>query len=612
MAVDQLPGRLREFGNYLGGLLARLDQAAGWCAVFWQRDPDAMRACLDGQEVAPWDVVEALLQDLATAYGPDAAAREHERARPLHTAALAARDARPGARDDLGDRLDIMLREQRYAADRLAQLGRALVTATSREETDALRLDLAWARDDHDRAGARCAELRGRIDRLEHTRAGWPPGTPEGRDIAPRVEGWSGEVAGGVTRIERRGEGRDAGTGGGFGGVGDVVGGGFGGEGDAAGGGFGGVGDVAGGRAGRLDASGWDGSGGAAGGGRSGAAAAGSAAAAGPVGSAPRQAWSAASAHPAGPAASAHPAGPAWSAWSAGRTPSHASTATSAAPDWSPPPPAPTPAAPSPPGPADTPHPPKPAKPKKRRGSARFAGMLDADSDAEPATPLPPTVVIGPPGASLEAGTEPPGASPRGARFAGATDRADTAPAPPVPDFDAVAVREVAAAVRELVRLRRDGRSGEAHALLVEITHWPAERFAPLAAELERARMTADWATLLWEAASLPAERLVAAADALVAGGRAGDGERILRQGVARPAAEIGRGLVGLIADGRRREVRVLLDAYVRVRTPEEAVRCAGADPERLVPLLLEAAREVSEERYWDLVHALRVAGTGV
>ena len=118
MTVDQLPGRVREFANYLNGLLARLDQGAGWCAVFWQRDPDGMRACLDGREVPPWDVVEALLQDLAAAHGPEAAAQEAARLRPLHAAALAAHDARPGGRDALGDRLDVMLREQRYAAER--------------------------------------------------------------------------------------------------------------------------------------------------------------------------------------------------------------------------------------------------------------------------------------------------------------------------------------------------------------------------------------------------------------------------------------------------------------------------------------------------------------
>jgi hypothetical protein len=59
----------------------------------------------------------------------------------------------------------------------------------------------------------------------------------------------------------------------------------------------------------------------------------------------------------------------------------------------------------------------------------------------------------------------------------------------------------------------------------------------------------------------------------------------------------------------RRREVSALLDAYVRVRTPEEAARSAAPGPQALVPLLLKAAKGVSDERYWDLVHALRVAG---
>ncbi|NEE11140.1 hypothetical protein G3M58_32390, partial [Streptomyces sp. SID7499] len=124
-----------------------------------------------------------------------------------------------------------------------------------------------------------------------------------------------------------------------------------------------------------------------------------------------------------------------------------------------------------------------------------------------------------------------------------------------------------------------------------------------------RAGLDADWQTLLWEAASLPAGRLVAAADALVEAGRAGDGQQMLRQGVARPPGEVGRAVLGLTAERRHREVRVLLDAYVRARTPEEAARSAEPDPRRLVPLLLEAAQGVSDERRWDLVHALRVAG---
>ncbi|NUP78515.1 MAG: hypothetical protein HOV96_13310 [Nonomuraea sp.] len=102
---------------------------------------------------------------------------------------------------------------------------------------------------------------------------------------------------------------------------------------------------------------------------------------------------------------------------------------------------------------------------------------------------------------------------------------------------------------------------------------------------------------------------MVAAADALVAAGRGADGEQILRQGVARPATEIGQAVLELAAEGRGREVAALLDAYVRVRTPEEAARSAEPGPQTLVPLLLEAAQGVSEERHWDLVHALRVAG---
>ncbi|MER7970289.1 hypothetical protein ABTX35_15060, partial [Streptomyces sp. NPDC096080] len=67
--------------------------------------------------------------------------------------------------------------------------------------------------------------------------------------------------------------------------------------------------------------------------------------------------------------------------------------------------------------------------------------------------------------------------------------------------------------------------------------------------------------------------------------------------------------VLDLLAQGRGREAGALLDAYVRVRTPEEAARSAEPDPATLVPLLLAAARGVSERRHRDLVHALRVAG---
>ncbi|WP_330281832.1 hypothetical protein [Streptomyces sp. NBC_00588] len=497
MAVEQLPGRVREFANYLNDLLARLDQGGGWCAVFWQRDPDGMRACLDGREMPPWDVVEALLQDFATVYGPRAATGEQERARPLHAAAMTAYDDRPGGREALGDRLDVMLREQRYAAERRAQLSRLLTAATTRQEADTLRLDLAWAHDDHERATARCAELRHRmaeLDRRSHIRPDRGPTRPP----------------------------------------------------------------------------------------------------------APGQPHTTTPEHGPGPAAT-----PAQSAPTPRPTAPEPSPAFQPAPEPStafqpPPTPEPPPSLePQPPTPTDTP-PPTPKQRKRRRGGARFAGL--AEEDTAP--------VVVPPGAGpvpVERGAG--GRTPRGARFAGAAAEVPAVPEPQVEAVDAEGEREVAGAVVRLVRLRAEGRSGEAHVLLAEAAQWPPARYPLLADALQRAGLGADWATLLWETVSLPVDRLVAVADALVAAGRGADGEQILRQGVARPATDTGRAVLALAAEGRHREVRVLLDAYVRARTPEEAARSAEPDPQTLVPLLLEAAQGVSEERHWDLVHALRVAG---
>ncbi|MFI9610120.1 hypothetical protein ACIHCM_00175 [Streptomyces sp. NPDC052023] len=470
MAAEQLPVRVREFANHLTGLLASLDNGAGWCAVFWQRDPEGMRACLDGREVPPWDVVEALVQDLAAEHGPEAAAAELRRARPLHAAALLAYDTRPGGRDALGDRLDAMLQEQRYAAGRLAELGRLLPTAAGRADADAIRLDLAWARDDHGRATARCAELRRRMADLDRRAA-------DGREAGGALldpGGGSGEAVldPGAVHGVAPGSGAPAGT--------------------AA-----------------TDSAARDGREGRGRGLRE--------------------------------------------------------------------------------------------QRRRRRGGARFAGM--AEEGAAP-TVAPPGAVPG-----LSAPAPATGRSPRGARFAGAAAEPAAAPEPPLEEVDGTARQEAAAMAETLARLRSEGRTGEAHVLLAEAAYGPAARFPLFAGELERAGLGADWATLLWEAASLPAGRLVAAADALVAAGRDADGARLLRQGVARPPGEIGLAVLGLAHEGRHREVRALLDAYVRVRTPDEAARSAGAEPETLVPLLLEAARGVSAERHRDLVHALRVAG---
>ncbi|MFE9771993.1 hypothetical protein ACFYOV_10035 [Streptomyces sp. NPDC005931] len=661
MAVDRLPVPIREFTDYLRGLLGRLDPSGGWCAVFWQRDPEGMRACLDGHEVPPWDVVEALLQDLAAAHGPAAADPEARHARALHTAALTAYDALPGARDVLIDRLDVMLREQRYAAERQVDLGRLLAVATIEDEADAIRRDLAWAQDDHERATARCAELRSRMAHLdEHgsgspsdVRAGAGAGRPSG-GVVPSADGAPGSDLARDPRFP------DAGTGGSAPAEGAVMG---------ARAPYGNGGPPP---AEDDDAGGFRQYGGVPSPGPRSARAAGSRARdriAPPVedaeagGYGPHGVSGVASVEgpepgghgPYGAGGTAYPAYPASTgarpnphvrrdavadepaSWPSPVPPvpyAAPRRADAGAPPAAPPErdsaprprrypepgaPWPTPPVPPPPdgaprrphGPAEaetTPPPapdpaptpaPAPQQRRRRRGSARFAGM------EEEATP-----VVVPPVATVPVAAAPAGKrAPRGARFAGADETVDEERPRAEQGVDAADRQEVVRVVRTLARLRREGRSGEAHALLAETAYSPAVRFPLLAAEMRRAGLDADWATLLWEAGSLPPARLVAAADALTAAGRTDDGESILRQGVVRPADEIGRAVLGLAAEDRRREMRALLDACVRMRTPEEAARSAAPDPQRLVPLLLDAARHVSDERHWDLVHALRVAG---
>ncbi|WP_413759549.1 hypothetical protein [Streptomyces sp. MMBL 11-3] len=733
MAVEQLPGQVREFAQYFGGLLSRLDQGGGWCGVFWQRDPDGMRACLDGTEVPPWDVVQAVLQDLAAEYGDQAAAQETERARTLHAVALTAYDARPGGRDALGDRLDVMLREQRYAAERLAELGRALGAATTRAETDALELDLAWARDDHDRATARCAELRTRMDELDRRTVG---GHAQETLAIPRIT----HAADDVVWIDEPGEDRPVG------GLGGVAGADEGGEGDEvrwSGGADGADGSDqarwsgSDGGDGEGDQARW--SGGADGARRPGGG--GPVPVAAPHGDvrrpapdeddwpAPRHDIAPDRAAPGAPApdptpGSATASGPG-RASGLGQVPGQASgpaagsgtdPVTGAEPAFgSPSGPAPgsgsvfdsgSPFGPSPDlasGPVSSPTfdtgagsgsafgsgaGPGPravfeardgsgsgsvfeseAGPDSRAGFGSGTGPGTGDAfgagdgseggfggdgvsggesvfdkgrafdeglapyaGPAPHDTAPPEAVAPHPEGHPEEEAPAPKQRPRrrirgrvrgSARFAGEIDPATPpdggagSPVAPSPAqekprreaLDDEARRATVETVAHLVRLRGEGRTGEAHAVLVEAAYWPAARLPLLAAELHRAGLGADWATLLWEAVSLPADRLVAAADALAAAGRTADGEQMLRQGVARPAPEIGEAVLGLVRADRHREARALVDAYVRTRAPEEAARSVDADPKLLAPLLLEAARGVSEQRHWDLVHALRVAG---
>ncbi|MFF7352468.1 hypothetical protein ACFZA1_07470 [Streptomyces filipinensis] len=625
MAVDRLPSGEREFASYLDGLLARMEQGGGWSGVFWRRDPDGMRACLDGSEVPPWDVVEALLADFAAEYGPAAAAAELERARALYRAALTAYDARPGARDTLADRLDVMLREQRYAVERQAALTRLLSAPASAEEADSLRLDLAWARDDHARATARCAELRDRLTELARREAGHPavpletpPHRPLDRDewdAAGRLQGVARDAAGPLEGPARDAAGRLEGAERGAAGpVRDAgrrppqaasapasprtaphVRSGAGSESWPAG--------PASDAAGRAAASAFDE------GFRSAAFTASPPAAGRPSPFADAAADAAAGGRPSYPVASGVGEESDLLGFAAGAAaPARPFPPTGAAPSG---PSVQVPMDAAAPGPsaqalADGPVPPVvapgeagpragassvSAKPRRRRrGGARFAGMAE-DGDLVQQVP---SVM--------------PEAPARGARFAGGAEAVEAEP-DGGGTVDPAAGAAVAGVVERLARLRAEGRSGEAHVLLTEAAQWPAGRFPPLADALDRAGLGADWATLLWEAASLPAERLVAVADALTAVGRDADGRQLLRQGVARPPEQIGAAVLRLEEEGRRRETEALLDACVRVRTAGEAARSAAPAPHRLVPLLLRAARAVSDERYWDLVHALRVAG---
>ncbi|MFG3349960.1 UL36 very large tegument protein [Streptomyces sp. NPDC048018] len=267
------------------------------------------------------------------------------------------------------------------------------------------------------------------------------------------------------------------------------------------------------------------------------------------------------------------------------------------------------------PRPADAAAPPGPP-PRRRPRGARYAWLEAPETLPAPEPPPAPGGTPVPAAAPRGARFAPPppaapAAPPRGARFPATA----TTPAPARPTQPAAApgqaARAAGNAVYALRRLRAQGRSGEAHALLCEALAGPPAWLPALAAELHAAGLGADWATLLWEAASLPPARLAAVAGALADAGRPYDCDQLLRQGVARPIGELAGACAALHAEGHHAEVRALLTAFLRARTPEEAARLAGTDPDALTPPLLAAARAVSPARERDLVHALRVSGLG-
>ncbi|SBV05616.1 hypothetical protein YW5DRAFT_03022 [Streptomyces sp. Ncost-T6T-1] len=654
MTVHQQAYEVGAFAQYLRDLVARLDPGRGWYGVFARRDPAGMRSCLDGVEIPPWDVVESLLADLAALHGARFAEHVSVRAAALYSASAAAHDRRPGGRQELVHRLELMVREQRRAAERLRGTGPG---APDPAEPDAL----AWARDDHDRATARCTELRKRLAAVaapegwfraedgEGPRAGaggtagaavpgsagaavsgsaGPAGT--GRVPRPRAEA-GGAVAGhphgrgpGTEDEPARADGpardRPAEA------FAPEAPGGWGPEASEA------QARVASGPRGATEPSWAAESHGVAGGFE-------------PSGTAeprrpaePHEASEAPDHLAAGPYAGTEPSGtaelsgasrrrgatePSWAAESHGVA-GPLGVAGGFEPSGAAEPhrPAEPHEAPEPSGGPDAP---VPAPRRKKPRGARFAGL---DVDDEEAAAYAPSPLPGPPEPDRSGAP-----APRGARFGGAAaeaedhggrggqgghagrgrgrsgrDRGADGPVDPVVP-DPAAGQAVAGAVAQLLRLRAEGRSGEAHVVLCEVAAWPAPRLPVLALALHRAGLAADWTTLLWEASSLPPAGFAAAAGALAAAGRDADCGLLLRQGVARPAAEVADAALALDGAGRQDQARDLLGAFVRVHTPQEAAELARAAGTRLLPLLLAAAREVSGEAEWDLVHALRVAG---
>lgn len=521
---------ITQFADYLRQLTQSLDPGAGWYGEFLRRDPEGVRACLDGVAMAPWDVVESLLGDLAAARGAEFVERETVYAARLRAAAVTAWDRLPGGVEELRTLLAASAAQRTAAEAALRALTARLGSATDPARGDALSRELSWTRDDAARAASRHSDLTARLAAVSPPGppAPWPTGSP-----SPSGDAWPGSpVPGPAGRLSAGSPGAAGPLGGGD--FGEAPSGApWSGAARAEGGPEPAVGDGLPGvprqRPPEADAPVGRAGGGA------------------PVG------WAGGEV-PVGQAGGDGPVGRGGGRWLRGA---------------------------------------------RRAGGARYAGSAAAEVPAF--TP--------PPGAAKDSAP-----APRGARFGRPRPEPETGGArhaPPHPE-----PREGATAgttrdfVAGLLALRTQGRTGEAHAQLCEAAAWPAARLPGLAAELARAGLAADWATLLWEAAaSLPPERLVAAAAALGEAGREADRDQLLRQGMARPAAEIAEAALALGEAGRTREAEVLLAAFVRVRTAEDAAALARRAPQWFVPRLLRAAGAHPGSRHRDLVHALRVAG---
>ncbi|WNI18594.1 hypothetical protein [Actinacidiphila sp. ITFR-21] len=574
--TTELARATADFAYYFRSLVAALGERPGWYGVFAEREPGAVHAYEGGTEVPPWDVVRALLHDLAAVHSAAPDPVETARAQSLHRAAVVAWDAAPGAEHALRARLDAVARAHDLAVMREREAARTLdqAAATAAPATAArLANALAWARDDRERAAARLAELTARLSAV----TGRQPLPPE-----PGQEFWARRTAGPVAQEppdSSAGWSADGGT-------------------RSAGHGY---------------ADGFDA-----------APAPASGRVPDPVPDpAPLQGRPQED-HPAadpGRNGSRRPGrAPFWGS----RAPETASA--EEAGDWDEAP-RPERGSAKPPGtPASrrarfAPAAPEPSVSTPR--GARFAG-----APAAPAAPAAESAVIplpggvgkprgarfagAPTGAAVPAAAPvvpvvPAGrtAAPRGARFAGAPDAVREAPPERVVDPRWAAEAQAGAA--RLGELRRTGESGAAYMVLCEAAEGPAERLPYLVRELERTGLAADVATLLWEVAALPPAGLADAAAALAADGRTEDCWTLLHQVAARPPADIARVAAVLQDNARAAETGELLETLTRAHTPEDAVEVARTAPE-LTPALLAAAERVSKSRRRDIVAALRRA----
>ena len=188
--LPELPEEMRHFAEYLSGVAALVDWDGSWFREFWQRDSEGMRACLEGREVPPWDVVESLLQDLAKVEGAPRARYEATRLRLLYRASVRAYDRTEGVNATLTERLRLLREEQQRSTRHVQDLQKITARAAGTDDLRAVESDLAWAHDYYARICSRIAELRSRVAALEQVEAEsvqLSPWDPAAQSASPRT-----------------------------------------------------------------------------------------------------------------------------------------------------------------------------------------------------------------------------------------------------------------------------------------------------------------------------------------------------------------------------------------------------------------------------------------